>query len=129
MSTDFNNKFYRPPNFCLECGELFDFEVIQSDKVICQRCGGETKLETIKTHCIETDDLYDSSREWMDNLKNKADKLRVDQKEVRATTKEICPICGYEEMYYRNVQARSADEGSTVFYECVNCHYKFSQNN
>jgi DNA-directed RNA polymerase I subunit RPA12 len=27
------------------------------------------------------------------------------------------------------MQLRSVDEGSTVFYECVKCSHKFSQNN
>ncbi len=32
-------------------------------------------------------------------------------------------------MYYYTMQLRSADEGSTVFYECVKCKYKYSANN
>ena len=32
-------------------------------------------------------------------------------------------------MYYYTIQTRGADEGSTVYYECVKCHYKFNQNN
>ena len=42
---------------------------------------------------------------------------------------EKCPKCGYGQMYYSVMQTRSADEGSTVFYECIKCHYKYNQNN
>lgn len=42
-----------------------------------------------------------------------------------AKISEICPKCGNEEMYYRAVQLRSADEGQTIFYEC-DCGYKFT---
>lgn len=32
-----------------------------------------------------------------------------------------CDKCGNEEMYFWTLQLRSADEGSTVYYECVKC--------
>ncbi|KRH95114.1 RNA polymerase I transcription factor TFIIS, subunit A12.2/RPA12 [Pseudoloma neurophilia] len=38
---------------------------------------------------------------------------------------ETCPKCGSEEMYYKAVQLRSADEGQTIFYTC-DCGYKFA---
>ncbi|WFD05916.1 DNA-directed RNA polymerase I core subunit rpa12 [Malassezia vespertilionis] len=47
----------------------------------------------------------------------------------QTTIKEKCPGCGNEEMNYHTLQLRSADEGSTVFYDCPRCGYKFSQNN
>ena len=47
----------------------------------------------------------------------------------QATIKEKCPGCGDEEMNYHTLQLRSADEGTTVFYDCPKCGYKFSQNN
>lgn len=47
----------------------------------------------------------------------------------QATIKEKCPGCGNEEMNFHTLQLRSADEGSTVFYDCPKCGYKFSQNN
>ena len=47
----------------------------------------------------------------------------------QAPIKEKCPGCGNEEMNYHTLQLRSADEGTTVFYDCPKCGYKFSQNN
>ena len=46
-----------------------------------------------------------------------------------ATIEEPCPNCSHHELFFYTMQLRSADEGSTVFYECPKCAYKFSQNN
>ena len=43
--------------------------------------------------------------------------------------KEKCPKCDHPEMKYHCIQTRSADEGSTVFYECEKCGYTYSANN
>jgi DNA-directed RNA polymerase I subunit RPA12 len=126
---EFNQLFYRPPNFCLDCGDLLDFEIINNNSVKCQKCGGETKLDNIKNHYIETYDKYESSKIWMNKLKNKEDKLREEQKNERNIIDEKCPKCGNGQMYYYSMQTRSVDEGSTIFYECVKCHYKYNQNN
>ena len=126
---EFNQLFYRPPNFCLDCGDLLDFEKINNNSVKCQKCGGETKLDNIKNHYIETYDKYESSKIWMNKLKNKEDKLREEQKNERNIIDEKCPKCGNGQMYYYSMQTRSVDEGSTIFYECVKCHYKYNQNN
>lgn len=40
-----------------------------------------------------------------------------------ASIRQTCPNCGRGEMRYYTLQLRSADEGSTVFYNCV-CGYK-----
>ena len=126
---EFNQLFYRPPNFCIDCGDLLDFEIINNNSVKCQKCGGETELDNIKNHYIETNDKYELSKIWMNKLKNKEDKLREEQKNERTIIDEKCPKCGNGQMYYYTMQTRSADEGSTIFYECVKCHYKYNQNN
>lgn len=46
-----------------------------------------------------------------------------------ATIEEPCPKCNHPELYFYTMQLRSVDEGSTVFYECPSCSYKFSVNN
>ena len=49
--------------------------------------------------------------------------------ESKATIEETCPKCNYHEMTFFTLQLRSVDEGSTVFYECEKCGYKYNQDN
>lgn len=43
--------------------------------------------------------------------------------------KELCEICGNNEAFYATFQARSADEGFTIMYECTKCHARKIFNN
>jgi DNA-directed RNA polymerase I subunit RPA12 len=47
-----------------------------------------------------------------------------------ATVDENCPNpeCDNNQMVFHTAQLRSADEGQTVFYNCVKCGYKYSIN-
>eukprot|EP00918_Siedleckia_nematoides_P084934 GHVU01186711.1.p1 GENE.GHVU01186711.1~~GHVU01186711.1.p1 ORF type:complete len:281 (+),score=19.79 GHVU01186711.1:51-845(+) len=38
------------------------------------------------------------------------------------TVAEDCELCGHNSAFYHAYQARSADEGLTIMYECVSCH-------
>lgn len=42
---------------------------------------------------------------------------------------EECPQCQHPEMRFSEVQMRSADEGTTIFYTCPKCGHKFNTNN
>lgn len=41
---------------------------------------------------------------------------------------KICEKCGHDKMSYACRQTRSADEGQTVFYTCLNCKYSIVEN-
>jgi DNA-directed RNA polymerase subunit M/transcription elongation factor TFIIS len=40
-----------------------------------------------------------------------------------------CPNCGSENVHVEQKQIRSADEGATNFYDCLDCHHKWKRNN
>ena len=48
---------------------------------------------------------------------------------VRSTVDEACVKCGHRGLEFYTMQLRSADEGSTVFYECPECQHTWNQNN
>ena len=54
-----------------------------------------------------------------------------ESREARAVITEDCPKenCNSGKFYYYSMQLRGADEGSTIFYECVKCGYKYKVNN
>jgi DNA-directed RNA polymerase III subunit RPC11 len=43
-------------------------------------------------------------------------------------TEANCPGCGHDKAYYLQIQIRSADEPSTLFYKCVKCSKTWSVN-
>jgi len=43
-NNNFNNLYSRPPNFCEDCGDLLDFNKLNSEFIICQRCDGEIPI-------------------------------------------------------------------------------------
>ncbi|CDJ48255.1 RNA polymerase, putative [Eimeria brunetti] len=47
----------------------------------------------------------------------------------KTTCKELCEKCGNTEAFFSTFQARSADEGMTVMYECTKCHHRKVFNN
>lgn len=129
FDSDFNSIFYRPPNFCQECGEMLDFEIIKNEYVSCQKCGGEVEVEAITNHHVETINYYHNSKDWMNKLANVEDKFKKHQHLKKQTVEEKCPNCPSTKMYFTTLQTRSADEGSTVFYQCVKCGYYKKENN
>lgn len=52
--------------------------------------------------------------------------VELSDRKNEAVIKEKCPDCGNDELRYYTVQLRSADEGSTVFYECSDCGHKYA---
>lgn len=47
----------------------------------------------------------------------------------KSTCREVCERCGHNEAFFSTFQARSADEGMTVMYECTSCHHRKVFNN
>ena len=56
-------------------------------------------------------------------------KLKMKRSEPNGpVVKRQCPSCGHNKMTYAALQLRSADEGQTVFYTCMECQFQDREN-
>lgn len=96
---------YFKPMFC-KCGTL-----IQPHIPKCRRCNLKTnyQIESKVTEKHFVRSTFNAVNDRGAKIKNK------------------CEKCGKDEMYYKTVQLRSADEGQTVFYEC-DCGHRMRVN-
>jgi len=54
-------------------------------------------------------------------------RLRGKESESRPSTTVVCPECNHNKAYYEMKQIRAADESETRFFECVECKYKWRE--
>jgi DNA-directed RNA polymerase I subunit RPA12 len=136
--------------FCTTCGNLLPrASKAKMLQIACELCGTKTASTLIPSdwnstkatlNDIFTDDWPDQtsstsrSTDYPSALQRKRDRfatLPISQEVASAqqTTNEECPQCHNPEMQFREAQTRGADEGSTIFYTCPKCLYKFNTNN
>lgn len=109
--------------FCPLCGSILP-ELKASGKISCYNCKSSFGPDVFGDMEVEYTihfNSYDPNRNQTKVKKEKeeADGPVVDRK---------CPKCGHEKMSYATLQLRSADEGQTVFFTCLKCKYKESEN-
>ncbi|XP_060828898.1 DNA-directed RNA polymerase I subunit RPA12 [Bombus pascuorum] len=115
--------FISTPGFCSDCGSILP---LLGDKgnVKCYACkrawGPEAFGDMAMSYTIEFNkkNVYDSSKEKNDVVEE-AEGPIVERK---------CPQCQNDKMSYATLQLRSADEGQTVFYTCIKCKFKETEN-
>jgi DNA-directed RNA polymerase I subunit RPA12 len=116
--------------FCAACGSLLDLPS-DSDVIVCAPCGASASAAVYDGLAIVTASAPSAfpsalrqKRTLVHSAQSASDPAARPQE---ATIKEKCPGCGHDEMNFHTLQLRSADEGTTVFYTCPKCGYKFSQ--
>ena len=100
--------------FCKNCGTLVP--LTGTDHVLCPLCGQAFSTKAIEESVIEV------------TVKKNVEEIASQEGSGRTIINERCPECGKEGLYFTTAQIRSADEGQTIFYECIHCHYKYQQN-
>ncbi|KAL7986301.1 hypothetical protein Chor_011467 [Crotalus horridus] len=103
-------------DFCPECGTVLPLPGIQ-DKVICPCCSFNIDVREFEKRVIHTSVTF-----------NKIDSSSLSAEEGKEVKGPLidrkCPRCGHEGMAYHTRQMRSADEGQTVFYTCIQCKFQ-----
>ena len=104
--------------FCPTCGNLLLIEKFAGTnfRYFCKTCpyifnlNQKIKFEqTFEHNEIET--VLGGKEAWEDVAKTDA----------------VCPKCEHPKAYFKEIQIRSADEPSTIFYKCVNCGFEWRE--
>ncbi|XP_016935983.2 DNA-directed RNA polymerase I subunit RPA12 [Drosophila suzukii] len=116
--------FNNCPGFCPSCGSILP-ELQVKGNVTCHNCkeefqadvySGEKSEFTIHFNTYDAKKLLNRTKQ---ESESEADGPVVERK---------CPKCNHDKMSYATLQLRSADEGQTVFFTCLKCKFKESEN-
>ncbi|RLG77952.1 MAG: transcription factor S [Thermoprotei archaeon] len=103
--------------FCPRCGGM----------MLPRRSGGKSVLVCTKCGYIlnSTPSSLVLSQRIEHSEKEKTIVLEGKMPEAAPKLKGVvrCPKCGYDEVYYWEMQTRAADEPTTRFFKCVKCGY------
>ncbi|XP_059090478.1 DNA-directed RNA polymerase I subunit RPA12-like [Tigriopus californicus] len=117
-------------HFCPSCGTLLPALPV-AGHVFCLACRYEVRIENFSAMTTEYTVAF-NKRDANENRRKKKQQGDPDQdsddEADGPTVERRCPKCGHEKMSYAALQLRSADEGQTVFFTCLKCKYKESEN-
>ncbi|KAE8351704.1 transcription factor S-II-domain-containing protein [Aspergillus coremiiformis] len=111
--------------FCPTCGTLFDSSA--EETLRCERCGQTTKNEAFWQVQISTSENFPSALRT--RLKSHTQKVTKETVGPGPKIEVECAKCLGRDVVYSQVQLRSADEGSTIFYTCLKCGERWRENN
>ncbi|XP_034485712.1 DNA-directed RNA polymerase I subunit RPA12 [Drosophila innubila] len=117
----FNNR----PGFCPTCGSILP-PLQMKGNVLCYNCKQEFDPEVYsgeKSEYTIQFNTYDPSK-----LLRKGKRESESEEAGGPVVERKCPKCGNDKMSYATLQLRSADEGQTVFFTCLKCKFKESEN-
>ncbi|WWC72648.1 uncharacterized protein I206_106612 [Kwoniella pini CBS 10737] len=118
--------------FCPACGTLLDLPRDEQDEIACHQCGRKepaSSYENLPTKTYSSPHAFPSTlRQKRALVQNKVQDGEA-AKDRDPVAQEKCQKCGHIGLSYKEMQLRSADEGSTIFYKCLNCGDQTSTNN
>ncbi|XP_055453065.1 DNA-directed RNA polymerase I subunit RPA12 isoform X3 [Psammomys obesus] len=111
------SNFQSDLDFCPDCGSVLPLPGAQ-DAVICPRCGFSIDVRDFEGKVVKTSVVFHKLGTVIP--------MSVDEgpESQGPVVDRRCPRCGHEGMAYHTRQMRSADEGQTVFYTCINCKFQ-----
>ncbi|KAL1581890.1 hypothetical protein WHR41_09398 [Cladosporium halotolerans] len=115
--------------FCTDCGNLLPrANRQQMPHIICDVCAKSNSNQwPDEQTTVSRPEAFPSSLRR--KLLSNTIEISQDVANSQQTANEECPRCHNPQLRFSEAQLRSADEGSTIFYTCPKCDYKFNTNN
>ncbi|KAK7688026.1 hypothetical protein QCA50_008396 [Cerrena zonata] len=114
--------------FCPDCGTLLNLPQENEAEVKCEQCGHKEPASSYENIEIITRSHPDAFPSALAQKRKTQTKVHESDDALLRVT-ELCPQCGHTEAFSKEMQLRSADEGSTIFYTCVKCKFGWRVNN
>ncbi|XP_025113199.1 DNA-directed RNA polymerase I subunit RPA12-like [Pomacea canaliculata] len=106
-------------DFCPDCGTVLPLPGVE-DMVACRRCDYRVDVKAFHGVEIKSAIFLNEPTKIIQNDVNDTNQ----RKHVGPKVDRKCLQCGHEQMTYTTQQTRSADEGQTVFYTCLECRFQ-----
>lgn len=133
-----------PLCFCTDCGNLLDRPTDpQQRQIACDLCA--TLNDSRYIYSFSNVFTHDCLDKWPPKQISQSQpgafpsalqrRLRTHTQEVPqglevgTNIRQACPNCPSEEMVFTEAQLRGADEGTTIFFRCLQCNYRYNSNN
>ncbi|CAL1696867.1 unnamed protein product [Somion occarium] len=115
--------------FCPDCGTLLNLPADNETEVKCEQCGRKEPASSYEDIEIITRSHPDAFPSALAQKRKTQTKVHEGEDLNLLKVTEKCPSCGHMEAYSKELQLRSADEGSTILYTCVKCRFGWRINN
>ena len=121
---------YKNGLFCETCGSYVEMP-ISEDFIHCLRCKKVTSLLDLNLDYFKEEKVYSKNKDWIQDYYSNIPSDHQKKVDEEPTIEQQCinKNCDSNLCYYTSRQMRSADEGETIFYQCVKCRTRFSLNN
>lgn len=104
--------------------------------IFCPHCGTllllEKSTKTVRYYCKTCPYVFNVNMKLNSYTyfeKKKIDSVMGEKEawENVSKTDVNCPKCDNDKAYFKQIQIRSADEPSTIFYRCTNCTFEWRE--
>ncbi|KAL4955784.1 transcription factor S-II-domain-containing protein, partial [Aspergillus filifer] len=109
--------------FCKSCGNLLDDSF--NEILECEMCGRKAKNTSLNHTQTLTSENFPSR--LRNKLKSYTQQFTKETVGSRPHIELDCPKCPSKDVTYAQVQMRSADEGTTIFYNCSKCGNRWQE--
>ncbi|KAF2207526.1 hypothetical protein CERZMDRAFT_71583 [Cercospora zeae-maydis SCOH1-5] len=114
--------------FCFTCGNLLERVSPSRSEIQCDVCGttNQNNWPHSKTETSRASTFPSTLRT---RLHSAIQEVSEEQLKKGQRVEQECEKCSAPEMYFTELQLRSADEGTTIFYSCRKCGHRYKENN